>query len=474
MNAVIKALSAVLVLTGAGTPSSSFALDPPTDPYFASKGAWGQSYEDMWALHRIGLTAGADSAWRLLPTKLAPVTVAVIDTGLDWNHLDISWDNLWRNPKEVGSTGKVPARGGYVDDVIGWDFVNGDNHPWDYDGHGTFVTGLIAATWSNGAGIAGINPAVRIMVLRALNDFGHTRASYIAEAIVYAADNGARVINVSVGGQGTPQMARHAVEYAVSKGVLIVTSAGNDGVELKDYALAGLDGVITVGASDHEDNRIVFSNWGSAVDIVAPGIDILSLRARSTDTLRDIPGATYTPDSAYVGADMRYYVAGGTSFSAPLVTGVASLLFAMDPTLTAVEVKRMILNSARDVGVPGIDQFTGHGLLDARAALKADRNFYIDAAITGVTVAQEQGATFVALHGTADSDSWKDASVEIGAGESPAQFKAVASVQAAVRNGIVARVPAAALQGSAVWQLRVVVRHRNGRTQQARFRLQLG
>jgi hypothetical protein len=257
-------------------------------------------------------------------------------------------------------------------------------------------------------------------------------------------------------------------------GLLIVTAAGNDGIELKDYALAGLEGVITVGASDHEDNRVVFSNWGSAVDIVAPGIDILSLRARSTDTLRDIPGATYTPDSAYVGADKRYYLAGGTSFSAPLVTGVASLLFAKDPTLTATEVKRMILNSARDVGVPGIDQFTGHGLLDARAALVADRNFYIDAAITGVTVAQDQGATFVEVHGTADSDAWKDASVEIGAGESPAQFKPVASLTTAVKRGVLARVPAAAFQGSAVWQLRVLVHHRNGRAQEARFRLQLG
>jgi len=386
----LRPAAALILIVCAGCPRLAEALEPPADPYFLGTGSWKQPYEDMWALHRIGFTADSDSAWRLLPAKLTPVTVAIIDTGLDWNHLDLSWDNLWRNPKEIGVTGKVPARGQYQDDVIGWDFVKGNNHPWDYDGHGTFVTGLIAASWNNGAGIAGINPAVRIMVLRALNDFGHTRASYIAEAIVYAADNGARVINVSVGGQGIPQIARKAVEYAVAKGVLIVTAAGNDGIELKDYALAGLDGVITVGASDHDDNRVVFSNWGRAVDLVAPGIDILSLRARSTDTLRDIPGARYTPDSAYVGADKRYYVAGGTSFSAPLVTGVASLLFAKDPTLTAVEVKRMILNSARDVGVPGIDQFTGHGVLDARAALAADRNFFIDASISSVAVTQER------------------------------------------------------------------------------------
>ena len=102
----------------------------------------------------------------------AGVTVAVIDSGLDWNHLDIAYENLWKNPGEVPDNGIDDDGNGYIDDVIGWNFLDNSNKPWDHDGHGTFVTGQIAATWNNGAGLAGINPRARIMVLRALNNYG--------------------------------------------------------------------------------------------------------------------------------------------------------------------------------------------------------------------------------------------------------------------------------------------------------------
>jgi subtilisin family serine protease len=451
----------------------ALALDPPTrNPYFTSKGSWGQPYDDMWAFHEIGLTSGSDSAWRLLPGKLEPVTIAVIDTGLDWDHLDISWDNIWRNPRAQGD--KVPAREGYEDDLIGWDFVAGNNHPWDYDGHGTFVTGLIAATWNSGVGVPGVNPDARIMVLKALNAFGNTRASYIAQAIAYASDNGARVINISVGGKELSTVEQTAVKYASDKGVLIVIAAGNDGVELKNYGLAGLPGVITVGASDHNDKRAVFSNWGRAVDIVAPGLDILSLRARYTDTLRDIPGAAYTAEAAYVGADKRYYVAGGTSFAAPLVTGVASLLFAKDPTLTAAEVKRILLNSAKDVDGKGVNQFTGYGLLDARTALSADRNFFVTAEVGGVSVVNDPKGPLVEIQGTADADAFAGADVELGAGEAPTAFNQVLTVTGPVQSAALGRIPASAFASSQVWIVRLVVHHKNGRIREARFRLQLG
>jgi len=138
--------------------------------------------------------------------------VAVIDSGLDWNHRDFDWNNLWHNDGEIADNGIDDDGNGYVDDMIGYNFIGHNNKPWDHDGHGTFVAGLIAGSW-NSEGIAGINPAARIMVLKALNSFGHTRASYIAEAITYAVDNGARIINISVGGEGLISLEGRADHY---------------------------------------------------------------------------------------------------------------------------------------------------------------------------------------------------------------------------------------------------------------------
>lgn len=191
--------------------------------------------------------------------------------------------------------------GTYIDDLIGYNFIGKNNKPWDHDGHGTFVTGVIAATWNNKVGIAGINPNAKIMVLKALNGFGHTRASYVAEALVYAANHGAQIINMSLGGKDLTTLQREAVDYALSKGCLIVIAAGNEGRELKGFGIAELPSVITVGASDRKDKRAAFSNYDPEIDLVAPGLDIISLRARYTDTLRDIPGSNYSNGNAYVG-----------------------------------------------------------------------------------------------------------------------------------------------------------------------------
>ncbi len=467
---------AVAAFALAASMTAAQALEPPKDPYFLSKGSWGQDFDDLWGLHAVGLTSGPDSAWRLLPAKLPPITIAVIDTGLDWNHLDISWDNIWKNPGEIPDNGKDDDHNGYVDDVIGWNFFGHNNKPWDHDGHGTFVTGIIAGAWNNGEGIAGVNPSAKIMVVKGLNDFGNTRASYMAEAIAYAADNGAKIINVSIGGKGLTDIQKRAVHHAVAKGALVIVAAGNDGIELKDYGITGLDGVITVGASGHDGERAPFSNWGRAVDLVAPGLDILSLRARYTDTLRDIPGAKYTNAAAYVGKDKRYYVAGGTSFSAPLVAGIASLVWAKNPNLTAAEVKRILLNSARDIGEPGNDQFSGYGMVDARAALTTSKDFFIAASISGVkVVAGPAGGQAVEVDGTANADEFADAHLEIGAGEEPKSFTPVATpLNASVANGALGVIDANSFAGSTVWIIRLVVHHKNGRMREARFRLQLG
>ena len=148
-----------------------------------------QSVEDQWALEHVGLTNDV-AVSEATSSDAAPIVVGVIDTGLDWNHLDLAWENIWRNEDEIPDNGIDDDGNGFVDDIIGWNFVNRDNKPWDNDGHGTFVAGIIAATHNNSTGIDGINPNARVMVLKALNNFGRTRASYVAQAIVYGADNG--------------------------------------------------------------------------------------------------------------------------------------------------------------------------------------------------------------------------------------------------------------------------------------------
>ena len=444
------------------------------DPLYNGKGAWQQKYDNQWAIKRVGLTNDSKSAWNKLGKSPKPVIVAVIDTGLDWNHLDIDWNNLWRNPKEVPNNGKDDDKNGYIDDVIGWDFYGRHNKPWDHDGHGTIVAGIIAATQNNKAGIAGINPHARIMVLKALNSFGHSRASYLAKAITYAVDNGARIINMSVGGKEITTIEKEAVKYAVSKGVLIIVASGNEGVDVKNYGIAGLDGVLTVGATDLKDKRASFSNWGAAIDIAAPGVDVLSLRARRTDTMRDIPGVEYKNGANYVGKDKRYYRASGTSFAAPIVAGVASLMMSKDPTLSGEEVAQIIRQTADDVDVPGVDQYSGHGIVNANKALEADAGFFINANISGVQVAQGSSGPIVQVMGTAEADQFKKASIAIGAGDEPDSWKQVAKVKQVVKDGMLGEIDANELRSSKVWIIRLTVEHKNGKSQEFRFRLSLG
>jgi hypothetical protein len=445
----------------------------PSDPMFLNRGSWGQAYFDQWALHRIGFDGSPNSAFRVVRQNAQPVVVAIIDTGLDWNHAELDQTKIWRNPRETPDNRVDDDRNGYVDDIIGWDFFDRDNQPFDYDGHGTFVAGVIAARWNN-AGIAGVNPFARIMVVKAINNFGHTRASYIAEAIAYAVDNGARVINLSVGGKEVTRVEQAAIDYAYARGAVMVVAAGNEGADIGTYGIAGSPKVLTVAATGLNDERMVFSNWGG-VAVAAPGLDVLSLRGRRTDTMLGIPGVNYNAGAAFVGADSRYYRASGTSFSAPLVAGVASLLLSHDPTLTNVQVANILKSTARDVGTPGVDQYTGYGIVDARAALLAQRDYVLAAAITRVEVVQEGGMQLVRVRGTADANGFRAARIEIGAGEAPSAWTLAAPVpRVPDADAPLASIPAASFRGAAVWQIRLTVQHQNGSVREARFRLAVG
>jgi len=194
----------------------------PNDTYYSSSGAWGQSFRDLWGLQSIG----AETAWDT--TQGDGVLVAVVDSGLDYNHEDIA-GNVWSNDGEVGldgngndkrSNGIDDDGNGLIDDWHGWDFVTidgnpGDNDPMDNHGHGTHVSGTIAAMGNNGLGVIGVAPHAKIMAVKGLDANGSGSIEDLSNAIIYAADKGASVINLSWGGSGpTPQTLIDAISYA--------------------------------------------------------------------------------------------------------------------------------------------------------------------------------------------------------------------------------------------------------------------
>ena len=443
------------------------ALPPEGSGYLTARESPVKKVSDQWAFRHVGLSGDEPT----LDEFAKPVIVAVIDTGLDWHHLDFSWDNLWRNENEIPGNGLDDDNNGYVDDIIGWSFTDNRNHPWDNDGHGTAVAGIIAATQGNDAGIDGISGNAKIMVLKALNNFGRTRATHVAKAIVYAADNGAQLINLSVTGPGFPKIVQDAVDYAAEKGALVINASGNTAENI-DAMPGVLQGVVTVAATGSDNKRAVFSNYGNAVDVAAPGVDVVSLRARATDFMYNSADTSYVKEDAFLGDDRRYYRSTGTSFAAPIVTGIASLVLANNPGLKPAELKRVLEQSARDIEAPGFDRLTGFGIVDAKAALAADPSFYIYAGIGDVQPVTVDGRTFLDAFGTAAADQLASARLEIGQGESPTSWTSVGGVFAeGVHNGSLGQIPLDSMAGGGAWTIRLVVEHQNGRKREARYHI---
>jgi len=453
----------------------------PTDPNYTRTGrhggnSWGAKLDDQWAIKRVGFANDESSAWNLVDDTAEPVVVAVIDTGLDWHHLDIDYRSIWRNEGEIADNEIDDDNNGYVDDVIGWDFVEQNNRPWDFDGHGTVVAGIIAAQ-HNDVGIAGVNPDARVMVLKGINNFGTSRASWLAEAIVYAVDNGARIVNLSVGGEHTSTMEQAALEYAREKGVLVVAASGNEGIELDDFGPGGDDNVLTVGATHDDDRAAGFSNFGDKVDIAAPGVDVLSLRARYTDA-NYRPGrqaeGEYTVGDNYVGDDKRYLRVSGTSFSTPIVAGIASLVMAKNPQLTGPEVEQILLQTASDVDFPGNDKYTGNGMVDARAALSVGADFSVKAEITSVVLEPADAPVVAHVYGTVDASDFKRAWMQIGPGENPGGWRYVGPKRKyPIRDGELALIPINQFYGSELWQVVINVEHKNGVVKRAVFPIEV-
>jgi len=272
------------------------------------------------------------AAWDVTKGSTSQV-IAVLDTGVDVSHEDL-----------VGRT------------VAGFNVIDGDANVADIDGHGTMVAGIAAANTNNGKGIAGAAWTGRIMPVRVFATPDSAFDSDIATGVRWAADHGASIINLSLGGPGEAPLIQDAITYATGLGSLVVVAAGNSGATEPNYPAAYPE-VLAVGATDNAGRLTDFSTSGDWVDVAAPGFDITSpYFDPATPAIHD------------------YYATGsGTSFSAPLVAGIAALVRTQSPSLRPDQVLQRLKQSTRDAGVRGIDPFYGHGFLDAYTALGGAR-----------------------------------------------------------------------------------------------------
>jgi len=339
---------------GVAAIEPDFAIAPtnlPSDPSFGS----------LWGLRNIGKSGGvagadirAETAWNIT-TGSRDVVVAVIDTGVDYRHSDLA-SNIWTNPREIAGDGLDNDRNGFIDDVRGYDFANGDADPMDDNGHGTHVAGTIGAVGNNGIGVTGVAWQVSIMPLKFLTRAGSGSTSNALAAINYATrmrrDFGVNIVatNNSWGGGGFSAILRDAIDAGGRAGILFVAAAGNSGanIDITPQYPAAYPGtsIISVAATARDNSLAGFSNHGVVnVDVAAPGAAIYST----------IPGNAYATYS-------------GTSMATPHVAGTVALLAAAYPSAGAAQIRSAILAGVTPVvGLAG--RVASGGLLNAAAAV---------------------------------------------------------------------------------------------------------
>ena len=334
-------------------PSNIYKMEmTPNDSLLGNQ--WG--LQKIMAFDAWDITEGSDS-----------VLLAIIDTGIDYLHPDLR-NKIKLNPGEMGtdanghdkrSNGIDDDNNGFIDDYQGWDFTDRvgfpfdssggdyltwDNNPMDEYGHGTFIAGIAAAETNNLTGIAGTAPNIKILNLRAFDPGGYGEEDDVAAAILYAVQMGAKVINMSFGDNSFSYVLRDVIQYAYSRNIVLVGSAGNSGSNEPHYP-SGYSEVICVGNSTQEDYRSSNSNYGSTLDLMAPGTQIFTTAMNN-----------------------GYAYVSGTSASSPFVSGAAALILSKN-SFSNEEVKQILKSSSDDIGTPGWDIYTGAGRLNLYNAL---------------------------------------------------------------------------------------------------------
>ncbi|MFC1847877.1 S8 family serine peptidase [Chloroflexota bacterium] len=346
------------------------------EPNYIYRAQWTPNdpqYSDQWHFDQINL----EGAWDL--DMSAPsyggdpgVVVAVLDSGVAYEDYgpyyqapDLANTNFWVNPGEIPGNVIDDDGNGFVDDINGWDFVNHDGHPNDDDGHGTHVTGTIAQSTNNGVGVAGVAFNTTIMPVKILNHEGGATEQQVADGIYYAANNGADILNMSLGGPHAISV-ENAIAHAYSSGCTIVCAAGNDKLlgNPPNYPAAYDAYCIAVGAVRYDLTRSYYSNTGAYLDVVAPGGDTgvdQNGDGLADGVIQQTFGGSYS--------NFGYVPMQGTSMACPHVAGVAALILAANPGLSPDDVRSALESTATDLGVTGWDSSYGWGLMDAEAAV---------------------------------------------------------------------------------------------------------
>lgn len=318
----------------------------PNDPIFSYQ--WGLHNDGTYPLASPGkLDADIDApeAWDIEKGD-SSIVIAIIDSGIFWQHTDLA-NRIWINYGDP-INGIDDDGNGFVDDYRGWDFYQNDSNPEDKHYHGTFCAGIAGASTNNGVGIAGVDWNCQLMALRA--GYSSYPISLSSAALMYAADMGVHVISMSIGGSKLFQEQKDAIDYAYGSGCVIVAAAGNLGYSYIFYP-ARFDNVISVGMTDQFDVLHPKSNHGPDIEVVAPGRMIWSTHLNH-----------------------NYDYNNGTSFSTPMVAGLAALLLAQDSTLSQIKIREIIRHTAEDqIGdsndTPGWDNYYGYGRINAYKAL---------------------------------------------------------------------------------------------------------
>lgn len=371
------------------------------------------SFSKQWGLNQSSnIDINAPEVWASF-TGDPNFKVAVLDTGVDYNHPDLR-DNMWRNPGEIAGNGVDDDGNGFKDDVYGYDFINNDSDPMDDVDHGTHCAGIIAATGNNGIGISGVNWRAKIVALKFLGPDGGVTSDAI-RALDYAQKMGIKVSSNSYGGEGTSEQAfKDALNAAAAANHVFVAAAGNDGRDNEltanypsNYTMPNL---VAVAALDASGALASYSNWGAtSVDIAAPGSSIYST----------VPGGGY----AYMS---------GTSMATPHVAGVIALVYAQNPTWTYSQVIGRVLGTVRKMSSLSGKVVSG-GMVDAAAALRTSISsltvgpayiFGSTAATGTVTIGSPapSGGAVVKLVSSNTASLPVPASVTVAAGATSANF----------------------------------------------------